>query len=415
MTIDESATFPEDAEGSAIAPEKSRDRFSRRAMLGSGLAVGAIAGATVLGTSPMAEANPVARGERVRARELGIEPGEFPPGEFNAITDVEGVKVGQVTLTEGDHIRTGVTAIVPHSGNLYQEKVAGGVSLGNAYGKLAGSTQVQELGSIETPVVLTNTLSVGHAMAGTVGWTLQQPGNEGVESVNAVVGETNDGGLNDIRGFHVTEDDVVSAIEAASTGPVEEGAVGAGTGTAAFGWKGGIGTSSRQLPEEDGGYTLGVLVQSNFGGNLTIAGVPVGEELDPDDYESAPANGDGSCMIILATDAPLTARDLERLANRGIFGLARTGSAYTNGSGDFAISFSTSPAVRVPHGAGEPLDRSVVPTGAMSPLFQAALEATEEAIYNSMFMADTTTGNGKKVVGIPLKEVRKLLKNYSRI
>src|SRR5690625_1957746 len=324
---------------------------SRRTVLSSGVAAGAaLAGGPVLASSAGAAdaANPddsgeVAAGERVRARALGVEPGEFDPGPGNARTAVEGVQVGQVTLNEGDDIRTGVTAIRPHAGNTFQEKVAGAVFVGNAFGKLAGSTQVQELGTIETPIVLTNTLSVGRALDATVGWTLQQPGNESVRSVNALVGETNDGRLNDIRGRDVTEGDAVRAIEAASDGAAEERAVGAGAGTGAFGWKAGIGTSSRVLPDGDGGHTVGVLVQANYGGNLTIAGVPVGDELEPPSSAAEGSSADGSCMVVVATDAALTSRDLERLAARAMFGLGRTGSSYSNGSGDFAIAFSTSP------------------------------------------------------------------------
>jgi len=393
---------------------------SRRTVLSSGVAAGAaLAGGPVLSASAGAagpdDGAEVADGERVRARALGVEPGEFDPGPENAITDVEGVQVGQVTLNEGDDIRTGVTAIRPHAGNTFQEKVAGAVFVGNAFGKLAGSTQVQELGTIETPIVLTNTLSVGRALDATVGWTLQQPGNESVRSVNALVGETNDGRLNDIRGRHVTEDDVVRAIEAASDGAVEEGAVGAGTGTVSFGWKAGIGTSSRVLPDGDGGHTVGVLVQANYGGNLTIAGVPVGDELEPPSSAAEGSSADGSCMVVVATDAALTSRDLERLAARAMFGLGRTGSSYSNGSGDFAIAFSTSPEVRVHDGADEPQQRRLLPTSAMSPLFQAALETTEEAVYNALFMATTTTGSGSTYEAIPLNEVRRLLRRYGRL
>src|SRR5690625_2054835 len=396
---------------------------SRRTVLSSGVAAGAaLAGGPVLASSAGAAdaANPddsgeVAAGERVRARALGVEPGEFDPGPENAITDVEGVQVGQVTLNEGEDIRTGVTAIRPHAGNTFQEKVAGAVFIGNAFGKLAGSTQMQELGTIETPIMLTNTLSVGRALDATVGWVLQQPGNESVRSINALVGETNDGRLNDIRGRHVSDDDVVRAIQNASGGPVEEGAVGAGTGTVAFGWKGGIGTSSRVLPDGDGEYTLGVLVQANYGGHLTIAGVPVGEELEPDSSAAAGSSADGSCMIVLATDAPLNPRDLERLAASALFGAGRTGSSYTNGSGDFAIAFSTSPDVRVEDGADEPQERRLLPTAATSPLFQAALETTEEAVYHALFMATSTTGGGSTYEAIPLNEVRRLLRRYGRL
>jgi D-aminopeptidase len=360
-------------------------------------------------------APPGAGGKRMRAREFGVTPGNFGTGKHNAITDVAGVGVGHVTLNRGKNVRTGVTAILPHAGNLFQEKVPGAVFVGNAFGKLAGSTQVNELGTIETPVVLTNTLSVGRAVDAVVGWTLEQSGNEDVRSVNALVGETNDGTLNDIRGRHVSTQDVVQAIKNATQGPVTEGAVGAGTGTVCFGWKGGIGTSSRVLPS---GYTLGVLVQSNYGGTLMVEGVPVGEELRPGTAALAESDGgssaDGSCMMVIATDAPLGERNLERLAARANFGLARTGSAYSNGSGDFAIAFSTSPGLRQRHGETVPRPYTLLPNDAMSPLFQAALEATEEAVYNSLFMATTTTGNGRTIEALPLDGVRELFKKYGR-
>jgi D-aminopeptidase len=350
---------------------------------------------------------------RPRARQLGIAPGIYPPGRLNAITDVVGVRVGHTTVIEGDDVRTGVTAILPHGGNLFQEKVAGAVFVGNAFGKLAGSTQVTELGTIETPIVLTNTLSVGVAMDAVVRYTLGRPGNEQVRSVNALVGETNDGSLNDIRGFHITQQHVVDAIVNASVGPVAEGSVGAGTGTMAFGWKGGIGTSSRTLP---GGYVVGVLAQTNFGGNLTIAGAPIFRVLQPRrtvagvrNSDPNGASGDGSCMLIVATDAPLDARDLGRLAARAVFGLGRTGSSYSNGSGDFAIAFSTSPEMRSRFGETEPRTRRVLPTDAVSPLFQAALEATEEAVYNSLFQATTVTSKFGTGEAIPVDRVRELL------
>jgi D-aminopeptidase len=364
---------------------------------------------------------------RPRARDLGIEPGVFAPGPLNAITDVDGVRVGQVTLIEGETIRTGVTAIVPHGGNLFQEKVAGAVFVGNAFGKLAGSTQVEELGTIETPIVLTNTLSVGTAVEAVVAHTLRAKGNESVRSVNALVGETNDGGLNDIRGQHVRREHVWAAIDGAKDGPVAEGCVGAGTGTTGFGWKGGIGTSSRVLPARLGGYRLGVLVQTNFGGVLTIGGAPVGKELGryefhPDstgrratmEARSAPVEqSGGSCMIVVATDAPLDARDLKRLAARALFGLARTGSSYSHGSGDYAISFSTSPEMRFRFGETRPTSRRILPTDAVSPLFQAALEATEEAVYNALFQATTTTGSGRTLEAIPIESVRAILKRHA--
>jgi D-aminopeptidase len=395
-----------------------------------------------------------------RARDLGIAPGAGEPGLLDAITDVGGVRVGHVTLSTGDSVRTGVTAIVPHAGNVFRDKVPGAVFVGNAFGKLSGSTQVEELGTIETPIVLTNTLSVGAALDGVARWTVAQPGNENVRSVNGLVGETNDGTLNDIRGFHVTADHVAQAIASAKDGPVLEGAVGAGTGTIAFGWKGGIGTSSRRAGE----WMVGVLVQTNFGGRLTIAGVPVWREIRPgttgDDglrqvttgprnalplanlpfdgrpmnremasdssfrvpavtsrYQSSPvvpeSSADGSCMIVVATDAPLDARDLKRLAARAVFALARTGSTYSNGSGDFAIAFSTSAANRLTQTNG-PQPRSILPTDAVSGLFEAALDATEEAVYNSLLQATTTTGNGRTVRALPVDELRATLKKYGR-
>ncbi|HSL23814.1 MAG TPA: P1 family peptidase [Vicinamibacterales bacterium] len=358
-----------------------------------------------------------AQPSRPRARDLGLEPGVLEPGPHNAITDVAGVKVGHITIVSGDRVRTGVTAIVPHDGNLFQDKVAGAVFVGNAFGKLAGSTQVRELGTIETPIVLTNTLAVGTAVQAVVDWTLTRPGNEDVRSVNALVGETNDGRLNDIRSPSVTADHVRRAIDDAGSGPVLEGAVGAGTGTVAFGWKGGIGTSSRRA----GAHTVGALVQSNYGGVLMLDGIPVGEELRARPTPRGatrlindPRAGDGSCMIVVATDAPLTARDLERLAARAIYALARTGSSYSNGSGDYAIAFSTAPDARVRHGATQPQPRATLPTDALSGLFQAALEATEEAVYNSLLRAHTTSGNGSTVEALPIDAVRGLMRKYGR-
>ncbi len=353
---------------------------------------------------------------RPRARDLGLAPGVFTPGPENAITDVAGVQVGHVTLHRGDAIRTGVTAVVPHPGNLFQQKVAGAVFVGNAFGKLAGSTQVDELGTIETPIVLTNTLGVGAGVEGVVRWTLAQPGNAAVRSVNALVGETNDGGLNDIRGLHVRPEHVVQAITDARGGAVPEGSVGAGTGTQAFGWKGGIGTSSRRLAAERGGYTVGVLVQSNYGGVLTMGGAPVGKELGR--YAYAPSSrgaedGDGSCLIVVATDAPLDARDLKRLAARAVFALARTGSSYSNGSGDFAIAFTTHAGQRVVADAAAPAVRTALPTDGVSPLFQAALEATEEAVYNSLLKATTVTAGATTVEALPIDRVRDILRKYN--
>jgi D-aminopeptidase len=363
----------------------------------------------------IAMTTPTSTQSRPRARDLGIAPGTMEPGPLNAITDVEGVRVGHTTVVEGENIRTGVTAVLPHPGNLFREKVAGAVFIGNAFGKLAGSTQVQELGTIESPIVLTNTLSVGTAVEATVRWTLEQPGNENVRSVNALVGETNDGGLNDIRGLHITGDHVLAAIKGAKDGPVEEGAVGAGTGTIAFGWKGGIGTSSRRVRVGQETYTVGVLVQTNYGGRLTIAGVPVWKELTPRQPGAAPApDADGSCMIVVATDAPLDARDLERVAARAVFAMARTGSTFSNGSGDFAIAFSTHPSLRVTGGSA-PQPRTILPTDAVSGLFEATLDATEEAIYNSLLKATDTTGNGRTIRAIPIDPLRSLLQKYGRL
>ena len=349
-----------------------------------------------------------AQTDRPRARDLGLSPGVFPPGPLDAITDVAGVRVGHVTLIEGDSVRTGVTAILPTGGNLFQEKVPGAVFVGNAFGKLAGSTQVEELGSIETPIVLTNTLNVGTAMEGVIAYTLAEPGNEAVRSVNALVGETNDGFLNDIRGMHVRREHVIEAIRNARTGAVAEGSVGAGTGTVCFGWKGGIGTSSRVAPQRYGGYTVGVLVQTNFGGVLTMGGAPVGRELGR--YEYSPGNG--SCMIVVATDAPLTAKDLKRLAARAVFGLGRTGSSYGNGSGDFAISFSTAASVRIRNGGSGPAAYEALRTDGVSPLFEMALEATEEAVYNSLLRATAVESRFGSVEAIPIDRVKAILARY---
>ena len=347
-----------------------------------------------------------------RVRELGIRPGVLPAGKLNAITDVDGVRVGQVTLHQGESVRTGVTAILPHRGNLFQEKVPAGIHIANAFGKLAGSTQVEELGNIETPVILTNTLSVAEGIAGVVEYTLAQPGNEQVYSVNAVVSETNDARLNDIRGRHVTKRHVTEAIEKASSGAVAEGNAGAGTGTICFGFKGGIGTSSRVLPAALGGYTVGVLVQTNYGGILQVEGVPVGRLLGRyylKEY-AEPAPG-GSCMIVIATDAPLDARNLKRLAARSILGLGATGSSTSNGSGEYAIAFST--RNRVPMTAqGRTLPAEYLSNDAMSPLFQAAKESTEEAVYNSMFLAQSMTGHrGQRVEALPRDRVLELLRS----
>ena len=351
---------------------------------------------------------------RPRARDLGLAFGLYEPGPKNAITDVPGVLVGQVTLIEGENVRTGVTAIRPHPGNLFQDKVAGAVFAYNAFGKLVGSTQVNELGQIETPIVLTNTLSVWDVAAAVAAWTLAQPGNEDIPRANPVVGETNDGWLNDIRGFHVKADDVKRALREANNGPVEEGSVGAGAGTIAFGWKGGIGTSSRRLPEKEGGFQIGILVQTNFGGRLTIAGVPIWKYLNPQEAanrqpEAPPRNqADGSCMIVVATDAPLDARQLRRLAARAILGMARVGSTGSSGSGDYVIAFSTTNRIGSAAPRGPAL--SLLSEDALSPLFEAVVDATEEAIYNSMLKARTVRGrDGHVAHALPVDRLRELL------
>ena len=364
---------------------------------------------------------------RPRTRDLGLKIGILPTGPLNAITDVAGVEVGQTTIIRGDDVRTGVTAILPHSGNMFQEKVPGAVFVGNAFGKLAGSTQVNELGEIETPILLTSTLAVPRVADALLDYMLALPGNEQVQSINPLVGETNDGYLNDIRGRHITREDVLAAIRHAKSGPVEEGSVGAGTGTVAFGFKGGMGTSSRRLPEKLGGYTVGVLVQTNFGGILTINGAPVGQELgryylreqlEGGKQSRAPVadRADGSCMIVIATDAPVEARNLKRMAARAMMGMARTGSAGSNGSGDYAIAFSTAPDLRISAAAGKgPRKIEVLPNDAMSPLFLAVVEATEEAIYNSLFRATTVTGRGHTVEALPIERTVEILKKYGAV
>src|SRR5215204_1844636 len=362
---------------------------------------------------------------RPRARELGINVGILPTGPLNAITDVEGVLVGHTTVIRGDNIRTGVTAILPHGGNLFREKVPGAVFVGNGFGKLAGSTQVNELGEIETPILLTSTLSVPRTADFLIDYMLALPGNEDVQSINPLVAETNDGYLNDIRGRHISRDDVFTAIKSAKGGGVTEGSVGAGTGTVAFGFKGGIGTASRKLPARLGGFTVGVLVQSNFGGVLTINGAPVGRELGryylKDELaelgnETKPNQPDGSIIIVIATDAPLDARNLNRLAARAMMGLARTGAAGSNGSGDYAIAFSTAADVRVrPLSQNErnaPRSLKTLANDAVSPLFLAVIEATEEAIYNSLFRATTTTGRGRTVEALPLDRTLEVLRKH---
>jgi D-aminopeptidase len=360
-------------------------------------------------------------GDRPRARELGIEVGVFQPGSLNTITDVGGVRVGQTTVIEGDRVRTGVTAVLPHGGDLYRDRVPAAIHVGNGYGKLLGVTQVRELGELESPVLLTCTLCVWRVADATVAWMLGLDGMEGVASLNVVVGETNDGGLNDIRERPVRPEHVVAALESARDGPVEEGSVGAGTGTRAFGWKGGIGTSSRVLPSSLGGWTVGVLVQSNFGGILSIDGAPVGRELgrysfrgqvegadvDPDHED----DGQGSIMIVVATDAPLSDRNLERVARRAIMGLARTGSFAGNGSGDYVIAFSTAESVRRAPGEAAAAPGELG-NDAMSALFQAVVEATEESIYNSLFKATTVTGMGRTAEALPIEGTVEVLRRY---
>lgn len=377
---------------------------------------------------------------RPRAREAGVVVGILTPGPLNAITDVAGVVVGHTTLVRGDNVRTGVTAILPHGGNLFREKVPGAVFIGNAFGKLAGSTQVNELGEIETPILLTSTLNVPRVADAVIDYMLALPGNEDVQSINPLVGETNDGYLNDIRGRHIGREEVFAAMKNARGGPVEEGAVGAGTGTVVFGFKGGIGTSSRKLPAGLGGYTVGVLVQTNFGGILAINGAPVGRELGryylKDELERAqrgntgvfdsgtqqdnrektgPNPADGSVIIVIATDAPIEHRNLQRLAARSLMGLARTGAAGSNGSGDYAIAFSASPEVRIAPTTGTRNSKSkltLLSNEAMSPLFLAVIEATEEAIYNSMFRATTMTGRGHTVEALPLDRTLQILRAH---
>lgn len=356
--------------------------------------------------------------ESKRARDYGLKFGVMATGRLNAITDVNGVKVGHTTLIIADSIRTGVTAIIPHSENLFQQKVPAAIFAANGFGKLTGSTQIIELGNLETPIVLTNTLSVAAGMDALVTYTLNQKGNENVKSVNAVVGETNDSYLNDIRGRYVSPSDVLQAIDKAASGPVAEGNVGAGTGTVCFGFKGGIGTSSRKLPQSLGGYTIGVLVQSNFGGVLRIDGVPVGEELGKFSFSNELLNNvDGSCMIIVATDAPLDSRNLERLAKRAFLGLGKTGGIASNGSGDYIIAFSTNSKSRVSHSSNSPtLEMPLLQNDETSPLFMAAIEATEEAIINSLFAARDMKGiKGNEVKALPLTKVLPILKKYNRI
>ncbi|HEY0996445.1 MAG TPA: P1 family peptidase [Gemmatimonadaceae bacterium] len=352
---------------------------------------------------------------RPRARDLGVTPGIFQPGRWNAITDVAGVRVGHATVIRGGSVRTGVTAILPHAGNLYGERVPAALFVGNGFGKILGVTQLEELGELETPILLTCTLCVWRAADALTGWMLEQPGMERVRSINPVVAETNDGALNAIRSRPITDRDVRAALTGAVEGPVEEGSVGAGTGTVAFGWKGGIGTSSRVLPPSLGGYTVGVLVQSNFGGVLQVMGAPVGRALGRWSFQrevegegAARERGNGSIVMVVATDAPLGDRNLRRLAARAIMGLARTGSSASNGSGDYVLAFSTAKAVRRAWDAKR-LAVEEVANEEMSALFQAVVEGTEEAIYNSLFRATTVTGNGRTVEAIPIERVKAVL------
>lgn len=382
-----------------------------------------------LGLAPLISTAQNAAEKRPRARDLGIRVGILPAGPLNAIIDVGGVRVGHATVVQGDDVRTGVTAVLPHGGNLFREKVPGAVFVGNGFGKLMGSTQVNELGEIETPILLTSTLAVPRVADALLDYMLALPGNEDVQSINPVVAETNDGYLNDIRGRHITRDDVFAAIRSAKPGEVEEGCVGAGTGTIAFGFKAGVGTASRRLPSNLGGYTVGVLVQSNFGGILTIAGAPVGQELGryylkdelagtQRDVSSTATDirkneADGSVIMVIATDAPLDHRNLSRMAARAMMGLARTGAAGSNGSGDYAIAFSTAESVRIRTQNSNVLRQvQTVANDDMSPLFLAVIEATEEAIYNSLFRATTITGRGHTVGALPIERTVEILKRH---
>jgi len=357
---------------------------------------------------------------RPRTRDIGLKVGVLPAGPLNAITDVQGVLVGHTTLIRGENVRTGVTAILPHNGNLFREKVPGAVFVGNGFGKLAGSTQVNELGEIETPILLTSTLSVPRVADYLMDYMLALPGNEQVQSINPLVAETNDGYLNDIRGRHISRDDVFAAIKGAKSGAIDEGSVGAGTGTVAFGFKGGIGTASRRLPARLGGFTVGVLVQSNFGGVLTINGAPVGQELGryylKDELSTTQSNPDGSIIMVVATDAPVDARNLRRMASRAMLGLARTGGSGSNGSGDYVIAFSTAPEVRVrvptQRDGNLTRDLKTLSNDAMSPLFLAVIEATEEAIYNSLFRATTVSGKGHTVEALPMDRTVDILRKH---
>lgn len=349
-----------------------------------------------------------------RSQDFGLQIGIFNTGPHNAIIDVPNVSVGHVTKIQGDNIRTGVTAIIPHQNNIYQNKLPAAIYIGNGFGKLSGYTQVKELGNIETPIILTNTLSVPTAMDALITYTLDQPGNENVRSVNAVVGETNDGFLNDIRGRHISEEDVLTALKNAASDNIEEGNVGAGTGTTSFSFKGGIGTASRQIPSSLGGYLVGVLVQTNFGGVLEMNGIPIAKELKSYPFQNAIEQDiDGSCMIVIITNAPVNERNLERMAKRGMMGLAKTGGIASNGSGDFVIAVSNFEGNLITHSSSSKLDSTTyLRNDEMSALFLATIEATEEAILNSLFAAETLIGSGKTVPAIPKKEIREIIKKY---
>ncbi|MCP4725947.1 MAG: P1 family peptidase [bacterium] len=357
--------------------------------------------------------------ERKRARDYGAHIGVLETGKWNSITDVKGLKVGHTTLIEGDNIRTGVTVIMPHEGNIFREKVPAAVFVGNGYGKAIGFTQIEELGNIESPVALTNTLNIPLVSNALIDYILSVSENSNVRSVNTVVGETNDGGLNDIQGRHVHREHVLSAIENTKSGIVPEGNVGAGTGTSCLGFKGGIGSSSRVIPEENGGYTVGVLVQTNFGGILSINGAPVGRELENFymSRENQPEEADGSCMIIIATDAPLSPRNLKRLAKRSFLAFGKVGAFSSNGSGDYSIAFSTSEDVRITGEQQGPVRNTVeVKNNHMSPLFLAVVEATEEAIYNSLFKAEDMTGiGGRTRKALPIDKTIEIMKKYNSL
>lgn len=348
--------------------------------------------------------------ERPRARDIGLLIGRLPPGPLNAITDVAGVAVGHATLMRGEDVRTGVTAVLPHAGNLFREKVPGAVFVGNAFGKLIGSTQVNELGEIETPILLTSTLNVWRVADALVEYMLGLPGNQDVRSINPLVGEVNDGALNDIRSRPVGREEVFAALRNARGGPVQEGSVGAGTGAVAFGFKGGIGTSSRRLGEAEGGWMAGVLVLANYGGDLRISGAPVGREL----RSRGPGAAGGSVIVVIATDAPVDARNLRRLAARAMLGLGRTGSAGSNGSGDYAIAFTTAPELRIRVGQA-PQPARLLSNEAMSPLFAAVIEATEEAVYNALFRAVTVSGRGRTIEALPLAPTLEILRRYGAL